>query len=135
MKQHTAHIVEMASQGVHLPGLGVVHPPQLDGAVVGCTHNQLQRRMKGRPVHAAFVALHGRELEAARPRPQTAPAAPTATTGPPPTRPREDAWEPKSAASEALKCPTHEPSGPNWQTQSNLLWGETERSSHNGCGQ
>mmetsp|Transcript_23548 Transcript_23548/g.61973 ORF Transcript_23548/g.61973 Transcript_23548/m.61973 type:complete len:426 (+) Transcript_23548:1907-3184(+) len=35
MEHHTRHIVEVASQGVHLPGFGVVHPPQLDQTVVG----------------------------------------------------------------------------------------------------
>ena len=34
MKKNTRHIIEMAPQSIHLPALGVVHPPQLDCPVL-----------------------------------------------------------------------------------------------------
>jgi len=40
MEQHAGHVVVVAAAGVHLPGLVLVHSPQLHQAIIGTGHNQ-----------------------------------------------------------------------------------------------
>lgn len=45
----------MTSAGVHLPRLGLAHPPQLDLPIVTARHDERQSRVEGRPVDSAVV--------------------------------------------------------------------------------
>ena len=47
----------MATKGIHLPGLGLAHPPQLDLTIVGGTCQQGQGGMKRGPVNSTFVSF------------------------------------------------------------------------------
>mmetsp|Transcript_237 Transcript_237/g.560 ORF Transcript_237/g.560 Transcript_237/m.560 type:complete len:358 (+) Transcript_237:4849-5922(+) len=56
--EHDArHVVRVPPQGVHLPGLGVVHSPQLDLPVVRSRYDEGQRGVERRPVHSPVVTL------------------------------------------------------------------------------
>lgn len=57
VKHHARHVVHVPAQGVHLPRLGIVHPPQLHLTVIRARDDERQRRVETRPVHAAVVAL------------------------------------------------------------------------------
>mmetsp|Transcript_99939 Transcript_99939/g.312257 ORF Transcript_99939/g.312257 Transcript_99939/m.312257 type:complete len:958 (+) Transcript_99939:467-3340(+) len=57
VEDHAGDVVEVASQGVDLPSLRVVHPPELDEAVIGPRDYERQRGVEGRPVDALVVAF------------------------------------------------------------------------------
>mmetsp|Transcript_28238 Transcript_28238/g.86273 ORF Transcript_28238/g.86273 Transcript_28238/m.86273 type:complete len:201 (-) Transcript_28238:656-1258(-) len=57
MEERTRDVVDMTAQGVHLPRLRLVHPPQLDLPVICTGDNERQRRVERRPVHPAIMSL------------------------------------------------------------------------------
>mmetsp|Transcript_113163 Transcript_113163/g.359657 ORF Transcript_113163/g.359657 Transcript_113163/m.359657 type:complete len:399 (-) Transcript_113163:752-1948(-) len=57
VEHHARDVVEMTSQRVHLPSLGIIHPPEFDQPVVCTGDDQRQRRVEGGPIDASFVAL------------------------------------------------------------------------------
>ena len=61
MKDDAGDVVIMPPAGVHFPGLGFVHAPELDHAVVGAGNDQRQRRVEGSPIDAAIVTLEHKE--------------------------------------------------------------------------
>jgi hypothetical protein len=57
VEEHARDVVHVPAERVDLPGLGLGHAPELDLPVVGARDDERQRRVEGRPVDAAVVAL------------------------------------------------------------------------------
>ena len=57
VEEHTGDVVGMPSHGVHLPGLGLIHAPELDLSIICPGDDERKCWVKGRPVDASLVTL------------------------------------------------------------------------------
>mmetsp|Transcript_5766 Transcript_5766/g.11358 ORF Transcript_5766/g.11358 Transcript_5766/m.11358 type:complete len:267 (+) Transcript_5766:230-1030(+) len=57
VEERARDVVDVAAEGVNLPRLGLVHPPQLHLPVVRARDDQRQRVVESRPVDAAVMPL------------------------------------------------------------------------------
>jgi hypothetical protein len=57
MEEDTGDVVEVTAESVNFPGLGVVHAPDLDLAIVGAGDDEREGRVEGGPVDTTVVAL------------------------------------------------------------------------------
>mmetsp|Transcript_19296 Transcript_19296/g.34408 ORF Transcript_19296/g.34408 Transcript_19296/m.34408 type:complete len:239 (-) Transcript_19296:494-1210(-) len=57
VEHHAGDVVDMPAQGVHLPGLSVIHAPELDLPVIRAGHNEREAGVKRRPINTTVVPL------------------------------------------------------------------------------